>query len=566
MQLLPPAAPDTNQPPPLVDYDLFASDPILREAVTRGEAEWAAGEVLSLGALAGTARAIAWGDDANRFVPILHTHDRYGNRIDEVEFHPAWHHLMATAVGHGLHAAPWAAPQQGAHVARAAAFYLWTQVEAGHGCPISMTYAAVPALRLQPDVAERWEPLLTAREYDFGLRPIARKAGALLGMGMTERQGGSDVRTNVTQAIPATDGYAITGSKWFCSAPMCDGFLILAQAPEGLTCFLLPRMLPDATRNAFFIARLKNKLGNRSNASSEVEFRDAYAERIGEPGRGLRTILEMVNFTRLDCVIGSAAGMRQAVVQAIHHARNRSAFGRRLIDQPAMQAVLADLALESEAATVLAMRLAQAADAPPSDERAHRFRRIATAIGKFWVCKRAPAHAAEALECLGGNGYVEESIMPRLYREAPLNSIWEGSGNVNALDVLRALRTMPETLDAYRDELSPALRADATLAQAARDLEARLHTDGSDEAQARTIVEQLALVLQAALLVRYAPPSSADAFIAARLGPNRGAVYGALPASVDRHAVIERALPIGYCRSATHVTARGGGRSGRLQT
>jgi putative acyl-CoA dehydrogenase len=408
-----------------------------------------------------------------------------------------------------------------------------------------MTYAAVPALRAQPELAARWEPLLAATDYDFGLRAIAQKRGALVGMGMTERQGGSDVRTNVTRAERASDAYAITGAKWFCSAPMCDGFLILAQAPEGLTCFLLPRVLPDGTRNAFFIQRLKDKLGNRSNASSEVEFRAAFAERVGEPGRGLRAILEMVNFTRLDCVIGSAAGLRQAVVQAIHHARHRTAFGKLLSDQPAMRAVLADLALESEAAVVLAMRLAQAADAPASDVRTQAFRRIATAIGKFWVCKRAAGHAAEALECLGGNGYVEESIMPRLYREAPLNSIWEGSGNVNALDVLRALRTLPEAWDAYREEIAPAIHARSALAAAAREVETRLRDDSGDESQARAIVERLALVLQAALLVQSAPAAVADAYIASRLGPTRGAVYGALPAGIPLGPILERALPLG---------------------
>jgi putative acyl-CoA dehydrogenase len=533
-----------NQPPPLHGYDVFGSDRVLVEAVARAGADWALPSLHALGSLAGSSDAIALGFDANRFAPILHTHDRSGERIDEVEFHPAWHRLMTVAVQHGLHASPWRDPRPGAHAARAAGFFTWTQVEAGHGCPISMTYAALPVLRGNEAAAVRWTPALSSYDYDFGLRPVADKRGALCGMGMTEKQGGSDVRANETRAERLdAQTYAITGHKWFCSAPMCDAFLILAQAPEGLTCFLLPRVLPDGTRNDFRIQRLKDKLGNRSNASSEVEFAGALAAPIGELGRGVQTIIEMVNATRLDCVIGSAAGMRQALVQAIHHARHRSAFGKRLIDQPLMRAVLADLALESEAATTLAMRLAQAADASRTDADAQVFRRIATAIGKFWVCKRAAGHAAEALECLGGNGYVEESIAPRLYREAPLNSIWEGSGNVNALDVLRAMRKTPATLEAVRAEIAPALHADATLAQAARDLDVRLREDGENESQARVLVEGLALVLQAALLVRHAPTLVADAFIAGRLGPRRGAAYGALPAGIDTAAIIERALP-----------------------
>src|SRR6266566_3850665 len=416
----------SNQPPPLVDYNLFESDAVLRESLEREGGSWAHDLVHDLGRLAGTQRAIDWGYQANAHPPHLRTHDRFGDRIDEVEFHPAWHRLMEVAIGHGLHAMPWREQRPGAHAARAAAFYIWSQVEGGHGCPVSMTYAAVPALRQQEDLAQQWEPLMTALDYDPGLRPASTKRGVLFGMAMTERQGGSDVRTNTTRALPTgTDGeYMLTGQKWFCSAPMCDAFLVLAQAPGGLTCFLLPRVLPDGTRNNFHIQRLKDKLGNRSNASSEIELKDAWATIVGEEGRGVRTIIEMVNHTRLDCVIGSASLMRQAVAQATHHTAHRSAFGRLLSEQPLMVNVLADIAVESEATTMLMMRLARAFD---GDGQEAHFRRIATAVAKYWCCKRAIAVVAEALECHGGNGYVEESILPRLYREAPLNSIWEGS-------------------------------------------------------------------------------------------------------------------------------------------
>jgi putative acyl-CoA dehydrogenase len=530
-----------NQPPALVDYDVYAADGALRDAVERYDAAWAHNELHALGRLAGSAEAIAWGFDANRFPPILHTHDRFGERIDEVEFHPAWHRLMGVATERGLHAQPWRMPQPGAHVARAAGFFTWTQVEAGHGCPISMTYAALPALHAQPEVLALWKPAFTSTTYDFGLRPVAEKAGALCGMGMTERQGGSDVRANTTQAQPLGRGgpgelYAITGHKWFCSAPMCDAFLILAQAPEGLSCFLLPRVLPDGKRNAFAIQRLKEKLGNRSNASSEVEFDAATATLIGEPGRGVATIIEMVNFTRLDCVLGAAAGMRQALVQAIHHATHRFAFGKALIDQPLMQNVLADLALESEAATLLAMRVAHAAD------RDEPLRRIATAIGKYFVCKRAPGFAAEALECLGGNGYVEESIMPRLYREAPLNGIWEGSGNVNALDLLRAAARAPESLAAFFAEIATVRGSDTRLDDASRQLAAALNDTSNIEARARWLVERMALVLQATLMIRYAPALVADAYCATRLGGAVGTTYGAFPFAIDGRAITQRAL------------------------
>jgi putative acyl-CoA dehydrogenase len=532
-----------NQPPPLDDYDVFGSDTALVAAVEQYDADWAIDGLRRLGRRAGSAEAIGWGFDANRFGPILHTHDRFGERIDEVEFHPAWHRLLEVAVAHGLQGAPWRDPRPGAHVARAAAFFVWTQVEAGHGCPISMTYASHPALRQQSDIFHTWAPALTALTYDPGLRPVAAKRGALCGMAMTERQGGSDVRANTTAAVPLGRGgpgepYAITGHKWFCSAPMSDAFLILAQAPEGLSCFVLPRVLPDGTRNSFAIQRLKDKLGNRSNASSEVEFTNATAVLLGEAGRGVQTIIEMVNFTRLDCVIGSAAGMRQATAQAIHHATYRRAFGKALIDQPLMQAVLADLALESEAATAFAMRLAAAAD------RNEPLRRIATALGKYYVCKRAPGHAAEALECLGGNGYVEESILPRLYREAPLNGVWEGSGNVNALDLLRAASKSPESVEALFDEIALVRGADARLDRAAIALRRAVADIHHVAERARWLVERMAVVLQGALLVRTAPSFVADAFCASRLDGAWGSTYGAFPHAIEAAAILERAQPL----------------------
>ncbi|GAA4910566.1 acyl-CoA dehydrogenase family protein [Streptomonospora salina] len=541
---MPPTHEVFNQPEPLEDHDA-AADPALLSGLEREEAGWAAEEVHELGRLAGTARAQAWGEQANANEPVLRTHDRYGHRVDEVDFHPAWHVLMDTAVTRGLHAAPWADDRPGAHVARAAKFYTWSQVENGHGCPISMTYAAVPALRHSPELAARLEPLLTARTYDFGLRPPESKSGLLAGMSMTEKQGGSDVRANTTRAVPAAEGgYRLTGHKWFTSAPMGDLFLTLAQAPEGLTCFLVPRVLEDGTRNALAIQRLKDKLGNRSNASAELEYDGAFAWPVGEPGRGVRTILEMVNGTRLDCVIGSAAGMRAGLVQALHHAAQRHAFGGALIGQPLMRNVLADLALESEAATALMMRLAGAADrAVRGDEGEAAFRRVAVAVGKFWVTKRLAAHSAEALECLGGNGYVEESGMPRLFRESPLNSIWEGSGNVAALDVLRALGRRPEAVEAFVAELRRAEGADSRFDGALKTLLELLHDTDEAEFRARRIVESMALLLQASLLIRHGPGPVADAFAASRLGGDWGGVFGTLPRGADTAAIIDRARP-----------------------
>jgi len=539
---MPPTHEVFNQSPALAGYDV-ADDPAMLSAVRREGADWALDAIGELGRLAGSARAQQQGRQANENPPVLHTHDRFGNRIDEVEFHPAWHELMTVAVKHGLHASPWRDGRPGAHVARAAGFYVWGAADAGHTCPISMTYAIVPALRHEPGLAMRFEPLLASQEYDFGLRPPDTKRGLLAGMSMTEKQGGSDVRASTTSAVPAGDGsYLLTGHKWFTSAPMGDVFMVLAQAPGGLSCFLLPRVRPDGTRNGMRLQRLKDKLGNRSNASAEVEYEQAMAWLVGEEGRGLRTILEMVNMTRLDCVLGTATGMRAGITLAAHHAAHRTAFGRKLADQPLMAGVLADLAIESEAATMAAFRLAGATDrAVRGDGQEAVFRRLALAVTKYWVCKRAPAHAAEALECLGGNGYVEESGMPRLYREAPLQSIWEGSGNVAALDALRALTRQPETAEALFAELDLAAGADRRLDQAV----GRLRKDLSDpsEARARYLAEAMALTLQGALLVRHGDPAVADAFVASRLAGDWGHAFGTLPPGIDTAAIVGRATP-----------------------
>ncbi|MFB7458431.1 acyl-CoA dehydrogenase family protein [Streptomyces sp. NPDC056188] len=534
----------TNQPPPLVGYDVFAADRALAEAVGRhvepGLLEEVRGELTALGQAAGSAQVQEWGAQADENPPRLRTHDRYGHRVDEVEFHPAWHRLLGKGVSAGLTAA-WNRPA--GHVRRAAAFLMWTQIEAGTCCPLSMTHAAVPALRTDPELAAEWEPRLTSVVYERELRPPHLKAGALFGMGMTEKQGGSDVRAGTTAARPlAEDGaYELTGHKWFCSAPMSDAFLVLAQAPGGLTCFLVPRVLPDGTRNVFLLQRLKDKLGNRSNASAEVEFDGTWARRVGEEGRGVRTIIDMVAATRLDCVLGSAGLMRQAVAQAVHHCEHREAFGGRLVDKPLMRNVLADLALESEAATTLALRLAAACDDGGEQERA--LLRIAVPAAKYWVTKRCAPLTVEASECLGGNGYVEESGMPRLVRESPLNSVWEGAGNVQALDVLRALTREPGALDAYLREVGRARGADHRLDAAIKHLLTELADLEGMEARARRLAERLALVLQGALLVRFAPPEVADAFCASRLGGEWGATFGTLPHTLNLAAVVERARP-----------------------
>ncbi|WP_432073781.1 acyl-CoA dehydrogenase family protein [Streptomyces wuyuanensis] len=545
----------TNQPPPLVAYDVFSADRALAEAVERhldpGVHGTARRELAELGRAAGSAQAQRWAVQADTNPPVLRTHDRYGNRIDEVDFHPAWHRLLGKAVTSGLTNA-WGRP--GGHVRRAAGFLVWSQTDAGHGCPVSMTHAAVPTLRTDPELAAEWEPRLTSAVYAQGLRPTARKPGVLFGMGMTEKQGGSDVRAITTRAVPlaAAGEYLLTGHKWFCSAPMSDGFLVLAQAPGGLTCFLVPRVLDDGTRNAFAIQRLKDKLGNRSNASAEVEFAGTWARRVGEEGLGVRTIIGMVAATRLDCVLGSAALMRQAVAQAVHHAAHRGAFGGPLVDKPLMRNVLADLALESEAATVLAMRLAAAYDAAEQGSESERaLLRLAVPAAKYWVAKRCTPVVAEALECLGGNGYVEESGMPRLLRESPLNSVWEGSGNIQALDVLRALRGAPraagrgarETLpmDAFLREVGLARGADHRLDGAIKGMLTELADLESAEVRARRLAERMALVLQGSLLVRWAPPEVADAFCASRLGGDWGSAFGTLPYGLNQAAVVERA-------------------------
>ncbi|MRH86930.1 DNA alkylation response protein [Nocardia sp. SYP-A9097] len=530
-----------NQVPEIVPFD-NSRNPALLEGLHREGAGWAEAEVRELGVLAGGFEAQEWGRLANAYPPVLHTHDRFGNRVDEVEFHPHWHDLMNVAVSHGLHGSPWHDERPGAHVARAAKYYTWGAADAGHMCPISMTYAVVPALRHNPELSARFEPLLASRVYDYGLREPSSKAGLIAGMSMTEKQGGSDVRANTTTATPLSDGtYRIVGHKWFTSAPMSDMFLTLAQAPGGLSCFMLPRVLPDGSRNTLRLQRLKDKLGNKSNASSEIEYENAIGWLVGAEGAGVKTIIEMVNMTRLDCVIGSATGMRAGVVHAVHHARHRKVFGANLIDQPAMRNVLADLVIESDAATTVMMRLAGATDrAAAGDESEAAFRRIALAITKYWVCKRAPMHAAEALECLGGNGYVEESGLPRLYREAPLMSIWEGSGNVAALDALRAMARQPESVQAFFDEVSLARGANAALDTAIDRIGKEL-TDLSDiEYRARRVVELMALVLQGSQLVRHGNPAVADAFCATRFGGDWGIAFGTLPIGVDTAEILER--------------------------
>jgi len=536
-----------NQPPPLVDYNVYEADRPLVEAVRREGAEWAEQRIAAVGAYAGGGHAQTLGRLANENGPKLRTHDRYGHRVDEVEFHPAWHELLGKSVEYELHSSPWQDPRPGAHVARGAAFMCMSQAEAGIGCPISMTYSVIPALRTQPELAAEWEPRLLSSSYDSRNAPAPGKSGALAGMGMTEKQGGTDVRANTTVARPVNGGgpgaeYELSGHKWFMSAPMCDAFLVLAQADGGISCFLFPRWTPDGERNRFRLQRLKDKLGNRSNASSEIEFDSASAWLVGEEGAGVRTIIEMVNHTRLDCVMGGATGMRAGVAQAIHHASHRSVFGRELSEQPLMQNVLADLAVESEAATISAMRLARAYDeAIAGDEGAVDLKRIANAVLKYWICKRAPMHAGESLECLGGNGYVEESGMPRLFRESPLNSIWEGSGNVQCLDVLRAMIKSPASLEAFFAEVGEGAVSEPRLAAYVTSLRDEIPGDvNTVETRARRIVERMALALQASLLVRYGDEAVADAFCASRLSGDWGQAFGTLPPGLDFTRIIDR--------------------------
>ena len=536
-----------NQPPPLVDYNLFEADAVLGEAVRREGADWAQARISEVGAIAGSEHIQALGAQANENPPKLRTHDRYGHRVDTVDFHPSWHELMGIAVSQELHCSPWKDPRPGAHVARGAAFMCMSQAEAGIGCPISMTYSVIPALRTQPELAAEWEPRFLSATYDPANAPAPGKRGALAGMGMTEKQGGTDVRANTTVARPVNGGgpgaeYELTGHKWFMSAPQCDAFLVLAQADGGISCFLFPRWTPDGARNRFRLQRFKDKLGNRSNASSEIEFDSASAWLVGEEGAGVRTIIEMVNHTRLDCVLGGATGMRAGVAQAIHHTAHRSVFGRELVEQPLMRNVLADLAIESEAATISALRLARAYDeAIAGDEEAAKLKRVANAVLKYWICKRAVVHAGEALECLGGNGYVEESGMPRLFRESPLNSIWEGSGNVQCLDVLRAMVKSPDSLEAFYAEVEEGAVAEPRLAAFAAELRDELPGDlETIEPRARRVVEKMALALQASLLVRYGEVAVADAFCASRLAGDWGQAFGTLPASTDFGRIIER--------------------------
>lgn len=539
----------TNQVPPLAGHDAYAADLPLREVVAREGGGWAAADLHQLGREVASERVQEWAHLANTHLPALRTHDRWGNRVDRVDFHPSYHELMRLAFGAGVHSYAWNNPRPGAHVARAALSYLWNQAENGVGCPAGMAYSAIPVLAKTPALGDVWNPAINSNRYDPRPLPIAEKTGATIGMTLTEKQGGSDLRANTTRARPmsAATGqgaeYEITGHKWFCSAPMSDAFYVTAQADGGPTCFLVPRWCPDGTRNAFLIQRLKDKCGNKSNASSEVEFRGTFAWALCDEGGGVRTAIEMAHLTRLDFAVGSAGLMRQALAQALNHARHRRAFQRSLIDQPVMAAVLADLALESEAKTALAFRVARATDeALRGDAPARPFERVMTPVAKYWNCKRAPAFVHEALECHGGNGFIEEHPMARLYREAPLNGIWEGSGNLIALDVLRAVRKEPEALEAVLDEVALARGGDTHLDGFAARLgqEARAAVAGGDT-RARRVAEMMALAVQGALLVRFAPHAVADAFCASRLGGDRTGVYGTLPDGTDTRAILNRA-------------------------
>lgn len=551
-----------NQAKPLLDYNMFASDLVLNDLVQRYEASWAISLLDSFGKFTGSEEAISWAQQANESEPLLSTHDRFGNRIDKVEFHPAYHQLMQKSVEFGVHSLPWNESRSGSQVARAALLYMDFQNEAGHCCPISMTYSVVPSLRLQEDLAAVWEPLIKSPTYDSRFIPAFQKNGLTIGMAMTEKQGGSDVRANSTKAVPVSSAgpgkeYRLTGHKWFCSAPMSDGFLMLAQTEKGLSCFLVPRFEPDGNKNKIFVQRLKEKLGNKSNASSEIELEGALGWLVGEEGRGVPTIIEMVNHTRLDCILGASALMRQACLQALHHCQHRSAFGKPLIDQPLMMNVLADLSLEAEAASRLMMRVAAAYDQQDEADSEKLFKRIGSAIAKYWVCKRAPMQVAEALECFGGNGYVEAGPMPRLFRESPLLGIWEGSGNVICLDVLRAAGKEPESLDAFAAELEKTSglcrRLDAHISTVKDEILAiknafakkDLALIETSELSARRFVEKLALALQAALMVRQAPTEIAEAFVSSRIDRHGGLALGTLNCSgIDLKHIVTRSYPL----------------------
>jgi putative acyl-CoA dehydrogenase len=538
-----------NQPPPLRDYNSFQQDVALREAVVREGAAWAEAQLHAFGALTGSRELIELGFQANENKPVLYTHDNYGHRIDEVRFHPAYHRLMQISMERGLHASHWLTPQPGAHVARAAMCYLQNQVEAAHGCPVTMTSAVVPALLEQPDLAAQWLPKITALHYDHRNIPMEQKSAITVGMAMTEKQGGSDVRANTLRAHALGVGgpgqaYELVGHKYFVSAPMSDAFLVLAQTQSGLSCFWLPRWLADGRKNPLQIQRLKNKMGNVANASCETELRGALAQMVGGEGRGVATILKMVTMTRFDCMVGSSAGMRQAVAQALHHCAHRKAFGKLLSDQPLMQNVLADLVIESEAALAMTMRIAKALDVGEASEHEKMLVRVGTAVGKYWICKRTPAHAYEAMECIGGSGVMEDCIMPRLFRESPVNSIWEGSGNVQCLDMLRAMGRNPGSVDAYMDEVQAAAGSDRRLDQYVARLGSELLDPSAIEYRARGVVEKMALALQGSLLVRFGNHAVADAFCASRLGEhNSGLTFGALPRGLDCAAIIQRATP-----------------------
>jgi len=533
------ASEGANQPPPLAGYNAWSQDRILKAAVGREGGDWIAERAERMGELVGSERMQALASQANRYTPELKTHDRFGNRIDAVEYHPAYHELMALAFGSGLHSLAWTEKRHGARVARAALNYLWNQGENGVACPVTMSFAAVRVLRNDPGLAAEWEPKLLACDYDPRPLPLALKRAVTIGMAMTERQGGSDLRANSTQAAPlGGGGYELSGHKWFCSAPMSDAFFTLARTGAGLTCFFVPRSLPDGTRNPFFIQRLKDKCGNRSNASSEIEYGGTRARIIGEEGRGIATLIEMAHLTRSDIVVACAGMMRAALNQALHHAAYRSAFGKRLAEHPLMQNVLADLSLESEAATLLAFRLAGAFDRSDDDERERLLMRLMTPIAKYWLCKRVPALAVEAMECLGGNGYVEEAPLARLYREAPLNGIWEGSGNVICLDVLRSIQREPGAVQTLLEEIG---RGGERLRTHAASIALTLKDLGSAESRARRIVETIALALQASLMVQHAEKEPADAFCASRLEGDWGRAFGTLPAGTRCEAIVRRA-------------------------
>ncbi len=533
----------SNQAAPIGRYNAWTTDTALREAVEREAGGWAAKQLTAFGEVAG-GELMELGYTANENKPKLRSFDRYGHRIDEIEFHPSYHRVFELAMAHGVHAFAWQNESKpGAHVARAALSYMHSQAEAGTGCPLTMTHSAIPAIRHEASVAKDWVPKIVASQYDPRVLPFAQKTAVTIGMGMTEKQGGSDVRANTTRAYLQPDGsYEIVGHKWFFSAPMCDAWLVLAYTDAGLGCFLMPKLRPDGSRNAIRIQRLKDKLGDWSNASSEVEFHGAWAQRVGGEGRGVATILEMVSLTRLDCMIGSSALMRQAVVQALHHTQHRKAFGKLLIDQPLMRNVLADLALDSEACTALTLRVARAVDASPRDPNEAAFARIATAIGKYWICKRCPPLVNEAQECLGGMGYVEESNLPRLYRQAPLNSIWEGSGNIQCLDVLRALSKSPETREALFAELMSARGGHADLDREITWLNSALDDVSTLELRSRIVGERIALALQAAILVKTGNTALSDTFCASRLGGEHGLNYGTLSAQTPFAALIDRAV------------------------